>query len=251
MIALTLALAAIAGRAQQVAAPASTPHPAEQAPKEKINPPTAVKRVEAHYSDEARKKRINGDCLVSLTVDANGMPQDVALVRCTDPSFEQSSLDGVAKYRFRPATTQLGQPVPAKITVEVAYRLYGANAPEIPVCCSFNPPPGPSSSGPGPDGVYALTKTVAPPILTKFSEGDYGPDAFAAGRDGACDIVLTISKKGKPSDPVVTHCGASDLEKPAVQSLLKSKYKPGSVNGKAVAIRASIHLEYGGDPPRP
>jgi hypothetical protein len=66
--------------------------------------------------------------------------------------------------------------------------------------------------------------------------------------NSACDIVITISPKGKASDPQVTHCGNSYLEKPAVQSLLKSKYKPGQVNGRPVPMRASIHLEYGETP---
>jgi len=48
----------------------------------------------------------------------------------------------------------------------------------------------------------------------------------------------------------VTNCVRPALEKPAIESLLKSKYKPGMVNGNAVPMRASIHLEYGGDTPK-
>jgi hypothetical protein len=62
--------------------------------------------------------------------------------------------------------------------------------------------------------------------------------------------VLTISVKGKATDPHVTHCERPNLEKPAVESLLKSKYTPGSVNGVEVPMRVSIHLEYGGDTPK-
>jgi len=46
----------------------------------------------------------------------------------------------------------------------------------------------------------------------------------------------------------VIHCERSELEKPAVESLLKSPYKPGYVNGKPVPIRAMIHLYYDDDP---
>jgi hypothetical protein len=85
--------------------------------------------------------------------------------------------------------------------------------------------------------------------MSRFSDEGYGSAAFWSPEKSACDVVLTISAKGKPSDPEVSHCETSSLEKPAVQSLLKSHYKPGSVNGKAVPVRASIHLECGGSPP--
>jgi hypothetical protein len=35
------------------------------------------------------------------------------------------------------------------------------------------------------------------------------------------------------------------LEKPAIALLMKSEYKPGFVQGKAVPMRATIQLEYG------
>jgi hypothetical protein len=87
--------------------------------------------------------------------------------------------------------------------------------------------------------------------LTKFSDEGYGNAAFIFAGNSPCDIVLTIDAKGNPSNAVVTQCEKPMLEKPAIDSLLKSKYKPGSINGKAVAIRASIHLEYGDVPAKP
>ena len=87
--------------------------------------------------------------------------------------------------------------------------------------------------------------------MAKFFDEGYGNTAFGSVGNNPCDIVLTISAKGKASDPVVTHCERPTLEKPAVESLLKSKYKPGSVNRKEVPIRASIHLEYGDVPAKP
>ena len=70
-------------------------------------------------------------------------------------------------------------------------------------------------------------------------------------RTDACDVLLTISEKGKASEPKVAHCNRPELEKPAVESLLKSDYKPGMVNGKAVPMRGSIHLNYGDAPATP
>jgi hypothetical protein len=85
-------------------------------------------------------------------------------------------------------------------------------------------------------------------MLEKFSDQGFKAAAFPLVGNPGCDVVLTISAKGKASDPVVTACDKPILEKSAVDSLLKSHYKPGMVNGKAVAVRASVRLEFGGFP---
>jgi hypothetical protein len=156
----------------------------------------------------------------------------------------------VAKYRFKPATTEEGDPVVYHESVVINYYRPNCFDPAAPIRHVFSTPPGVASSDPGADGVYPLTKSVRPPDLTRFYDEGYGYAAFNSPEgNGSCDIALTISATGKASDPHVTRCERPELEKPAVDSLLKSKYKAGSVDGKAVPIRASIHLEYADIPP--
>jgi TonB family protein len=244
MMALTLTVAASLAHAQQATPPADAPLlTRELIAKGKINPPKPIHFPEAHFSDEARAMKINGRCIVSLTVDVTGMPRNLKVDRCSDPSFEESSLDAVAQYRFKPATTQEGKPVAVKVNVEINYRLSGVSGLPVPIRYTFKTPPETTTSAPGPDGVYPLTQSDTPPTMIKFIDEKYGEAAFPLKGNGACDIVLTISAKGKASDPVVTHCERPSLETPAVQSLLQSHYKPGQVNGKAVPMRASIHIE--------
>ncbi|HMD78163.1 MAG TPA: energy transducer TonB [Terracidiphilus sp.] len=243
MIVLTLAIAAISSRAQQAAPPVDKTQTTAQPAKGKINPPKVIYSVDPHFSDEAREKRINGRCNVSLIVDTAGMPQNIKVDRCSDPSFEESSLDAVAQFRFKPAMTQDGKPVSVMVSIQINYRLSGVNGLSVPVHYRFSSPPGITTSEPGPNGVYPYTQLATPPAMIKFTDEGYGEAAFPAKGNSACDIVLTINAKGKASDPVVTHCERPSLETPAVQSLLKSHFKPGQVNGKAVPMRASIHLE--------
>jgi hypothetical protein len=250
MIALTMALVAIPGHAQQATPPTDVPVPADKLVQMKISRPQPLNNVDARFSDEAREKRINGRCRGSITVDVRGMPQDIKLIRCTDPSFQASSLAAVGQYRFKPAMTPDGKPIPVKINVEISYHMDGGRDSGPPIRYRFSTPPGTTTSEPGPDGVYSLTQSATPPTMVKFTDERYGEAAFPLEGNGDCDILLTINAKGKASDAVVTHCEQPSLEKPAVQSLLKSHYKPGSVNGVAVPIRTSIHLEYGGVPPK-
>jgi len=250
MIAMTLALSAILGRAQQATPPADTAQPAAQPAKEKINPPILIKRVVPEYPDSVRARHINARCSDSLTVDINGIPQNITLIRCTDPIFEKYYLDAVSKFRFKPATTQQGKPIAAEINEMIDVEFDGGINLKNLIRYELKTPPGVISSDPSADGVYPLTKSTTPPTLAKFSDEGYGDAAFAFAGNSVCDVVITISAKGKASDPQVTHCERPALDKPAVQSLLKSHYKPGSVGGKAVPMRASIHLEYGGVSPK-
>lgn len=258
-IGILLALVAIPGHAQQDTHTADAHLPADQLAAKHISPPKVLDNVEAEFSDDARRRNIGGLCLVSMIVDVQGNPQNARIIHCTDPVFEESSLNAVKKYRFSPAVTQEGKPVPVMISVEVNYHLYRslfarrASKEEIsgevsaPIRYGFIPQQG-GASDPGPDGAYPFTRTVTGPRVIKFSDEGYGRVAFIHEGNGACDVMLTISVKGKASDPQVAHCERPELERPAVESLFKSEYNPGFVNGKVVPMRASIHLEYGDSP---
>ncbi len=86
------------------------------------------------YTDKARKKKLSGACVLSLTVDASGMPQDVAVVQSIEDTvpkklksaaqgLDENAMKAVRQYRFRPAMSD-GKPVPAAIKVEVQFALY-------------------------------------------------------------------------------------------------------------------------------
>jgi hypothetical protein len=261
MIALTLVLAAGAAYAQQAAESEDIDNTSVQTVVIKIIPPKMLNQQQIHlfrpefadaeYSEEARAKKINGRCLISFTVDVNGMPQEIKPVRCSDPSFAKSSVASVAKYRFKPATTEDGAPVDYHESIEIDYVMKDYSDPVAPIRHVFSEPPGVTSSDPGADGVYPLTDLAAPPTMTRFIDDGYGAAAFNSPQgNGSCDIVLTISATGKAYDPQVTRCERPELEKTAVQSLLNSHYKSGFVKGRAVAMRASVHLEYADVPPK-
>jgi len=244
-LALSLASVTIWGSPRQATGPEDTSQATAPAEAKAAHPPKLLSQVDAEYSDEAQKKHINGRCMISLTVDTNGMPQDVKVARCSDPTFEKASVEAVAKYRFAPATALDGSPVPVKISVQVNFNMTDGREPGGMVHYSFSAPPGASAATPDSNGVYPLTSAITMPILAKFSDHGYVAAVNGGTSNSPCDIVLTISAKGKASDALVTHCERSSVEQLAVESLLKSQYKPGSLDGKAVAVRVSVHLEYG------
>jgi TonB family protein len=88
-----------------------------------VSAPVPLNNVEAEFSDEARRAKYQGICLISLIVDAQGNPQNPRVVRTLGMGLDEKALEAVRKYKFKPAMKG-NTPVPVMITVEVNFRLY-------------------------------------------------------------------------------------------------------------------------------
>jgi TonB family protein len=89
-----------------------------------VSAPVPLNTVEAEFTDEARRTKNQGICLIELIVDAQGNPQNPRVIRRLGMGLDEKALDAVKKYRFKPAMKDGKIPVPVKITVEVNFRLY-------------------------------------------------------------------------------------------------------------------------------
>jgi TonB family protein len=89
-----------------------------------ISAPIVIQSVPAMFSSYARKKKISGSCLIGLTVDVNGVPQDVHVIKSLETSLDHNAIEAVKGYRFRPAMKDRSVPVPVAVTVKVDFKLY-------------------------------------------------------------------------------------------------------------------------------
>jgi periplasmic protein TonB len=89
-----------------------------------ISAPVPLNSVEAEFSDEARRAKYQGVCLIQMIVDAQGNPQNPRVIRPLGMGLDEKALEAVRKYRFKPAMKDGKTPVPVMITVEVNFRLY-------------------------------------------------------------------------------------------------------------------------------
>ncbi|MGA7343405.1 MAG: energy transducer TonB [Terracidiphilus sp.] len=90
----------------------------------RVSAPVPLNSVEAEFSDEARRAKYQGVCLISMIVDTNGNPQNPRVVRALGMGLDEKALEAVRKYKFKPAMKDGRIPVPVMITVEVNFRLY-------------------------------------------------------------------------------------------------------------------------------
>ncbi len=89
-----------------------------------VSAPVPIYQPEAEFSDEARRAKYQGVCIVSLIVDAQGNPQNVHVVRPLGMGLDEKALEAVRKYKFKPAMKDGRTPVPVMISIEVNFRLY-------------------------------------------------------------------------------------------------------------------------------
>ncbi len=108
------------------ASPVATPTPAPIAQsKAKLIMPVLIYQVDPEYPKSARGPADPGEheCLVRITVDTKGMPQNVHVPHSCGAAFDESSITAVRQYRFR-AGTQEGKPVATDLSIMVDFKIF-------------------------------------------------------------------------------------------------------------------------------
>lgn len=88
-----------------------------------VSIPQATYQPNPEYTDEARKKKINGTCILGFIIDKAGFPIHIRIERSLDPGLDEKAIAAVSQYRFRPAMYN-DDPVPVALDIEVTFRLY-------------------------------------------------------------------------------------------------------------------------------
>jgi bla regulator protein BlaR1 len=88
-----------------------------------VSGPQLIFSPNPEYSEEARRAKYQGVCVVSLIVDAQGNPQRVQVVRHLGKGLDKKAVEAVKQYRFKPAMLH-GEPVAVEVNIEVNFRLY-------------------------------------------------------------------------------------------------------------------------------
>jgi len=90
-----------------------------------ISAPVPLNTSTAQYSEEARKAKFEGDCMIDVIVDEQGYPQWPVVIRPVGLGLDEKAVEAVRSYRFKPAMKDGTTPVPVRIAVNVHFRLYG------------------------------------------------------------------------------------------------------------------------------
>ena len=88
-----------------------------------VSAPEVIYSVDPEFSDEARRAKYQGVCVLSLIVDAEGKPQNIQVVRALGMGLDEKAIEAAKQYKFKPAYFK-GHPVASVINLEVNFRIY-------------------------------------------------------------------------------------------------------------------------------
>jgi len=90
----------------------------------RVSAPKIIRYVNASFSKEARKEKIQGKSIIQLVVGTDGLPTRLCLAKPLGYGLDEQAALAVRQYRFAPAMAEGGGPVPVQISIEVNFRLY-------------------------------------------------------------------------------------------------------------------------------
>lgn len=89
-----------------------------------VSAPVLINKVEPEYTEEARAACIEGTVILSVVIDAQGLPRDIHVRHSLDPGLDTKAIQAIMKWRFRPGM-RLGRAVATQANAEVNFRLLG------------------------------------------------------------------------------------------------------------------------------
>jgi TonB family protein len=85
--------------------------------------PRVIYQTDPEFSEEARKAKYQGNCLLGLVVDANGHPTKIRVLSALGMGLDEKAIESVKNWKFEPGKKD-GREVAVEIAVEVDFHLY-------------------------------------------------------------------------------------------------------------------------------
>ena len=87
-----------------------------------IEPPRLLREVKPDYTEEARRRSLEGDVVLEIVVRRDGSVGDVRVLQGLGAGLDQRAIDAVRQWRFAPARRQ-NAPVDVIVEVAVEFKL--------------------------------------------------------------------------------------------------------------------------------
>jgi protein TonB len=88
-----------------------------------VSAPRPLFTPDPEYSEEARKAKYQGTCVLWLVIGADGRPREMRVARALGMGLDEKAMQAVKQWKFEPAMKD-GHPVAVQMNVEVSFRLY-------------------------------------------------------------------------------------------------------------------------------
>lgn len=88
-----------------------------------VSAPKPLSTPDPEYSEEARKAKYQGTCVLNLIVGPDGRTSNIHIARTLGLGLDEKAIEAVKGWTFQPAMKD-GRPVAVAVTVQVEFHLY-------------------------------------------------------------------------------------------------------------------------------
>lgn len=196
--------------------------------------PTAITDPAIPVSGKFLKR---GVCVLGVTIDANGRPQDIYVVRSLEPELDNNATDAVKNWRFKPALRNGSVPVAVEGTVVANFEYVDKE----PVAFAFFIPVTPKKIGPtrAPRGGKRIN---VEPVNADEVIARYMPQSRIGG---LCLISALIDTNGVPQNVHVVKGLDSSLDMDTVAMVEHLRFRPVMLDGTTpVTVALIVPVRY-------
>jgi len=88
-----------------------------------VSAPKVIYQPDPEFSEEARKAKFQGTCVVWFVVGPDGRTRDIQVHRTLGLGLDEKAIEAVKNWRFEPGMKD-GKPVAVQVSAEVTFHLY-------------------------------------------------------------------------------------------------------------------------------
>ena len=101
-----------------------------------------------------------------------------------------------------------------------------------------------AGNGDGLSGAFSLSAISTAPVLIHKVDPEYSEEARRARFNGTVFLRIVIDVNGNPTDIQVIRSPGLGLGERALQSVAKWRFRPGRLDGKPVAVSATVEVNF-------
>ena len=223
-----------------------------------VTAPELLPVTQAPISDEKCKKKIKSEIPISLSVDAEGVPLNLAILSPKDSKLDELALYTVAGDRFKPGTYN-GLPVPVAMIVTVTLyvcmderkdssgqridqvRLWSLTEQKaIPLQKQQMEADDSADIG----TIYNVGQGVSAPVLVYSREPEFTDEARKARLQGTVMLSIVVDTQGMPRNLRVVRPLGMGLDQKAIDAVTKFRFKPAMKDGSPVSAYFNIEVNF-------
>ena len=195
-----------------------------------IDAPFVVTKAKPRYTPEAILAKLEGSVLLSVVIDAAGLPGDIHVDRPLGLGLDESAIENIRQWKFRPGS-KAGAPVAVRANEEVFFHtqrsLWDWHAVRV---------------------VFVLPDNAARPVLIKTNF----PATVDEEENASVTISFDVARNGVPANASVLKSSDPKWEQELLRALNTGwRFRPATQSGKPVVARAFFEFVRGSHSPIP